>query len=128
MCIILFVAICYAFCASANQVESCAKSNFEILINGDSHKLKPVTKFDGFKIGGTNAATGATFTINNQQSGWITIESIECSGTFSCVDATFITGTNVLIEDFSCASNACNGCILKQKSTDVGVPCHFQPI
>jgi len=115
------------FLFECSDAESCAKSDFEILIDGSSNH-EPVTVFDGFKFGGTNAALSATFTVNNEQSGWITIESIECSGAFSCVDTTFITGTNVIIEDVSCASNACKGCIIKQKFTDLGVPCHSKPI
>merc|ERR1719461_2135402 len=111
------------FLFECSDVESCASGNFEILI--DVNSLEPITFLEGFKIAGTKAAMGTTFVINNAQRGaWITIEAIECSGTFSCIDATFITGNNVIIEDVTCTGNACEGCVLKQTEMDVGIPCH----
>jgi len=114
------------FLFECSDMESCAKGNFEILIEDKSSD--PIVELGGFKIGGTKAAMGTVFRINNEQSGssgvWLIIETIECSGTFACVDTTFVVGENVIIESVSCAGMACEGCLIKRTDADMGIPCH----
>ena len=38
-------------------------------------------------------------------------------------DAVFVTGEHVLIREVNCATDACYGCLIKEKATDVGMPC-----
>merc|ERR1712129_514111 len=40
-----------------------------------------------------------------------------------CENAVFVVGDNVSIREFQCALDACYGCLVKHKMSDVGVPC-----
>eukprot|EP00483_Globobulimina_turgida_P003825 UN03833 len=51
------------------------------------------------------------------------MERIECAGLYSCVDATFIIGSDVSVVETICAMGACHNCVIKRDFADVGVPC-----
>jgi len=53
----------------------------------------------------------------------LTVNKIECSQDGSCENAVFVTGEHVSIREFNCATDACYGCLIKEKETDVGMPC-----
>merc|ERR1712173_51123 len=97
------------------------------------------TIFDGLIFGGVNAAFNGVFTFDNQQGLdqpvaegvepkqiELTVNKIECSQDGSCENAVFVTGQHVNIREVNCATDACYGCLIKDKVTDVGRPCDPQ--
>merc|ERR1712217_567679 len=53
----------------------------------------------------------------------LTLNKIECAQDGSCENAVFVTGEYVTIREANCATDACYGCLIKEKLTDVGRPC-----
>eukprot|EP01083_Nonionella_stella_P063314 164517_1 len=111
-----------------SNVQSCENSNFVLEIVPTLTNMSPATAWKGFTLSGMNAARGATFTIDNQLSAILEVDTIECRGAQSCAQTTFITGTNVIIEDVICAQGACYGCTIKSNVADPGIPCDARQV
>jgi len=117
------------------NIESCMNIDVRFELTPDLNRPQPITVFDGLVFGGVNAAFGAVFTFDNQQGMdsppegveaqpiELTVNKIECSQDGSCENAVFVTGENVKIREVNCATDACYGCLIKEKETDVGMPC-----
>ena len=118
------------------NIESCQNIDVRFEFTADVNRPRPITAFDGLIFGGVNAAFGGVFTFDNQQGLdmsvpegveprqiVLTVNKIECSQDGSCEDAVFVTGEHVLIREVNCATDACYGCLIKEKATDVGMPC-----
>jgi len=121
------------------NIESCMNIDVRFELTADLNRPAPITIFDGLVFGGVNAAFGSVFTFDNQQGletsvpeGAVaepivlTVNKIECSQDGSCEDAVFVTGDHVTIREVNCATDACYGCLIKEKATDVGRPCDPQ--
>jgi len=118
------------------NIESCMNIDVRFELTADLNRKRPITRFDGLVFGGVNAAFGGVFTFDNQQGLEqsvpegvepqpieLTVNKIECSQDGSCENAVFVTGEHVSIREFNCATDACYGCLIKEKETDVGMPC-----
>jgi len=107
------------FLFECKNERSCVDAVFTIAMTRDVTHLGPI------KISGMEAGKDATFIIDNQQGEWtnVGVQYIECSGIFSCDGTTFISGDYVTFNRVICAKDACNGCLIKQHATDIGVPC-----
>merc|ERR1712048_516203 len=118
------------------NIESCMNIDVRFELTADLNRPRPITIFDGLVFGGVNAAFGSVFTFDNQQGldtsvpeGTVaepielTVNKIECSQDGSCENAVFVTGDYVTIREVNCATDACYGCLIKDKVTDVGRPC-----
>lgn len=83
-----------------------------------------VTKLDGYVFSAEDSGRGATIAVRNEQrSGVLEIEKIECSAKNACADATFVLGHDVSIWEINCGANSCGGCRVKINANDAGVPC-----
>eukprot|EP00483_Globobulimina_turgida_P002453 UN02457 len=107
---------------------SCSDSNITIFLN---QQTSDIEMFDGIfcKEGRKGlmkgACEGVIFTLDNQQFGGhsIEIEKIECSGLGSCNNMQIIIGLNTKINELYCDPGQCDGCVVKIRPTDAGVPC-----
>jgi len=127
------------FLFECGNIESCRNIDVRFELNKDPNRRRPITRFDGLVFGGVNAAFGGVFTFENQQGlnepvaegveaqpVLLTVRKIECAQDGSCENAVFVTGPNVLISEVVCATDACYGCLIKEKEGDVGMPCDPQ--
>jgi len=121
------------------NIDSCRNIDVRFELIPDINRRRPITIFDGLIFGGVNAAFNGVFTFDNQQGLdqpvaegvepkqiELTVNKIECSQDGSCENAVFVTGQHVNIREVNCATDACYGCLIKEKVTDVGMPCDPQ--
>merc|ERR1719229_235918 len=110
------------------NIESCMNIDVRFELTADLNRPRPITIFDGLVFGGVNAAFGSVFTFDNQQGldtnvpeGTVaepielTVNKIECSQDGACENAVFVTGDYVTIREVNCATDACYGCLIKEK-------------
>jgi len=113
------------------NVQSCELAQFTFEYNQDSSRPRPVELLEAFVFGGQFSARGSTFTFVNEQGVdpftqipiILTIGRIECGGAGSCQGTTFVTGSNVEVNEVICATDSCLGCVIKLNANDVGRPC-----
>lgn len=112
---------------------SCKDLYLNIAVYGASQNI--IQRISLFDCSGMVACQGLTVDISNMQLSLtgvpieIIIDTVLCTQSGSCQDATFITGTNVRINNFICAlPDSCNNCLIKTDINDIGTPCNPEPV
>lgn len=114
------------FMLKCGDIGSCQGSTFDIVLDGTVDAV--VSHFDVISCSGAESCKGATFSIDNRQTGLaeLHLEKLECGGSAGvggCQDFTLVIGDHVKIGQISCGPGQCDGCLIKKNVLDEGIPC-----
>eukprot|EP01084_Bolivina_argentea_P087662 158326_1 len=111
------------FVLNCGNGHSC--EGLQLTININENTMEPIQYLDLFKFSGELSGANTIITINNfQKDVEVRINKIECTSAQACENMTIYLGNYVSIGEIVCASNGCNGCMVKRTFNKQIVSCY----